>query len=79
MRYTVTTGGTDESGRPAPLAVHQPDFGTPDEALDYVRHLVMKGERYISIQDGNGDSVCGDDLGACLRGEKQLSADLKLV
>jgi hypothetical protein len=68
MTYMVTDGI-------APVA--------PDEwfdlggALAYARQLLLDGKPNVTIQDGNGHGISGDDLIACCNGEKTLTPDLR--
>lgn len=50
-----------------------------DQALALAgRHIVEKRQD-VMIQDENGRQITGEDLAACCRGEKELTADLKAV
>ena len=73
MSYIVITGGFTSTGQPAPAAIHQPDFDTPANALEYARHLIAEGEIQIQISDGDGHDVQGEELVACLKGEKNIA------
>jgi hypothetical protein len=73
MSYTVITGGFTSSGSPAPAAIHQPSFDTSEEALDYTLDLIAQGETHIQISDGSGHAVSGEELVACLKGQKKIA------
>ena len=46
------------------------------EALEEARYMDQRGMTNISIQDDAGHSIDGNDLLACVKGEKVLSDDL---
>jgi hypothetical protein len=46
-------------------------------ALEQARYLDQRGMTNISIQDDAGNTIDGDDLLACVKGEKVLSDDLR--
>jgi hypothetical protein len=47
------------------------------EALEEARHMVQRGMANVSIQDDAGNTIDGDDLLGCVKGEKVLSDDLR--
>ncbi len=47
------------------------------EALEQARYMDHRGMTNISIQDDAGHSIDGNDLLACVTGEKALSDDLR--
>ena len=47
------------------------------EALSEARYMDQRGMTNISIQDNAGHSIDGNDLLACVKGEKSLSDDLR--
>lgn len=78
--YFVTFGGY-ANGKPAPAAIN---IGSPrpfelSEALAYSCQLLREQKEYVTIRDGMGNSISGDDLIACCRGEKTLSPDLRAI
>lgn len=82
MAYHVAFGKFDSAGRPAPVGL---DFGsqgkpmTLQDALEHAAQLIAEGQLNVSIEDGNGHSISGDDLIACCNGEKTLTDDLRAV
>jgi hypothetical protein len=81
MRYYVTFGGFDQRGKPAPVAIDQrsPEpFGLSD-ALAHACRLLSEGKPDVSIQDASGNSIDGDELAACCRGDRTLTAELRAV
>jgi hypothetical protein len=47
------------------------------EALEQARYMVQRGMTNVSIQDNAGQTIDGNDLLACIKGEKVLSDDLR--
>jgi len=47
------------------------------EVLEEARYMVQRGMTNISIQDDAGHTIDGNDLLACVKGEKILSDDLR--
>jgi hypothetical protein len=79
MRYYVTFGGFDDHGKAAPAAVDQ---GSPEpfrlsDALAHACRLLSEGKPNVSIQDDSGNSIDGDELAACCRDERKLTAELR--
>jgi hypothetical protein len=72
MAYTIA-GQTKSEGLGA-LAQSADDVY---EALRKARQMRDTGLVNISIEDNAGHKIDGDDLLACVKGEKSLSADLK--
>jgi hypothetical protein len=48
-----------------------------NEALAKARYMVQRGMTNVSIQDNAGHTIVGNDLLACVKGEKVLSDDLR--
>ena len=82
MSYFVTFGGFDHHHRPTPAAL---DLGSPprgfdvEDALAHARELLREGKQHVKTADDSGHSISGDDLSACCRGEKTLTADLSAI
>jgi hypothetical protein len=76
MAYIVTF--SDPLPGPAGIDIRPRGFDL-DGALDHARGLLSQGMRDVAIQDGAGNSIRGDDVIACCRGEKKLTADLRAV
>ena len=49
------------------------------EALNKAREMYEDGLASISIEDGSGHQIDGDELLACITGKKTLTEDLKAV
>jgi len=49
------------------------------EALNKAREMYEDGLANISIEDGSGHQIDGDELLACITGKKTLTEDLKAV
>jgi len=47
------------------------------EALNKAREMYEDGLANISIEDGSGHQIDGDELLACITGKKTLTEDLK--
>jgi hypothetical protein len=75
MRYFVTfdeagAGTIDEgSSRAWELA----------DALAHACRLLDEGKKNVAIHDERKNSIAGDDLLACCKGDKEITADLKAV
>jgi hypothetical protein len=68
MTYTVTHGV-------GPVAL---DIGFDlESALAHAQNLLFDGKANVTIQDGDGRSISGNDLAACCNGEKTLTPDLR--
>jgi hypothetical protein len=75
MPYFVTHGGTDGRGRPGPVGI---DPGlTLEQALHMACSLLAQRQPSVTINDGKGNTISGNELVACCNGEKTLSADLR--
>jgi hypothetical protein len=48
------------------------------EALEEARRMVQRGMTNVSIQDNAGHTIDGNDLLACVKGERILSDDLRV-
>ena len=48
-------------------------------AIIHAYRLIDEGKPYVAIQDGLGNSIQGDELAACYRGEKRLTTDLRAI
>lgn len=46
------------------------------DALALAGRLIAEGRQDVAIADGSGRQITGEDLAACCRGEKELTADL---
>jgi hypothetical protein len=67
MSYLVTFGT-------GPTAIDQkPDLHS---ALAHACQLIADGHPNVTIQDGEGRRISGNDLVACCNGEKKLTSDL---
>ena len=49
------------------------------EALNKARQMCETGLANVSIEDGSGHQIDGDELLACITGKKTLTEDLKAV
>ncbi|HEX3674353.1 MAG TPA: hypothetical protein VHU87_08795 [Rhizomicrobium sp.] len=67
MRYRVTFGAS-------PAAIG-PSVDLDAALADACRQISMN-QVDVAIHDGNGRSIRGEELAACCRGEKKLTADL---
>jgi hypothetical protein len=74
MRYTVLTGGGRDpvTGELIPPGVVEMQFDRPEEALVCASSLFAEGEKHIHIVDERGRRVSGDDLLACMIGQKKI-------
>jgi hypothetical protein len=72
MTYFVTHRGS--SDRESPHALDQ--VNDLKSALAHACNLIAEGHMSVTIGDGNGHSISGDDLAACCAGTKTISADL---
>jgi hypothetical protein len=74
MAYFVTfdARGADaaESGSSKPMELA--------DALAHACRLLDEGKRNVVIKDDR-NSISGDELAACCRGDKEITADLKAV
>ena len=80
MLYFVTFGGVRADGKPGPIGIDEPLSQRPFELVDALAHacrLVGEGKQEVTINDGKGGSISGEDLLACCRDEKILPADLR--
>jgi hypothetical protein len=73
MTYIVTHG---TGHGPQPIDVGNPQSFDLDSALAHACRLLSEGLPNVAIQDGGGRSISGQDLLACCKGEKKLTADL---
>jgi hypothetical protein len=48
-------------------------------AIIHAYRLIDEGKLDVAIQDGFGNSIRGDDLAACYRGEKRMTTDLRAI
>jgi hypothetical protein len=71
MAYTVTGRAPDV---PGVLAQGAHDV---QEALRKACQMLQSGAVNVTIQDGSGNRISGDDLVACCEGRKSLTANLK--
>jgi hypothetical protein len=75
MPYFVTFGEPGD-------AVLDPEKGKPFELADAISHayqLLDDKMADVSIRDDKGNSISGEDLRACWRGDKEITSDLKCV
>jgi|HubBroStandDraft_4_1064222.scaffolds.fasta_scaffold323429_1 hypothetical protein len=77
MAYIVTH--TNPHPGPAGIDIRPGGGFSLDGALAHACRLLSEGLPDVAIQDGAGNSIRGDDLIACCRGEKKLTADLRAV
>jgi hypothetical protein len=75
MRYFVTFE------EPGAVAI---DDGTPRSyelagALVHACRLLDEERHNVTIGDDAGHSISGDDLAACCRGDKEITADLRAI
>lgn len=76
MPYTVTH--THPYPGPAGVDIAPGGFDL-DSALAHACQLLREGMPDVAIQDGKGNSIKGEQLVACCRGEKRLTPDLQAV
>jgi hypothetical protein len=76
MAYIVTH--TNPHPGPAEIDIRPSGFDL-DGALAHACQLLSEGLLDVAIQDGAGNSIRGDDLLACCRGEKKLTAELRAL
>jgi len=82
MDYFVTFGGFDHNRRPARAALDlgpRPRGFDLEGALAHARELLREGKQHVKIADDSGHSISGDDLSACCRGAKSVTADLRAI
>lgn len=48
-------------------------------AIVHAYRLMDEGKLDVAIQDGLGNSIRGNELAACYRGEKRLTTDLRAI
>jgi hypothetical protein len=72
MAYTIT--GQAESERVGALSQGAQDV---PEALRKARQMLQTGLVNVTIRDGLGNEIAGNDLVACCKGTKSLTRDLK--
>ena len=74
MLYTVTS---DTVGLAiGPMSETTNDV---DEALNKARQMYEDGLASVSIKDGAGHQIDGDELLACITGQKKITEDLRAV
>jgi hypothetical protein len=65
------------------LAAAAIDEGTPSyelaDALVHACRLLDEERHNVTIGDDAGHSISGDDLAACCRGDKEITADLRAI
>ena len=74
MGYIVTHGKFGPDDEVAPIVIDQGEPGKPfglDDALNQARFLLSEGKLNVAIEDASGNTISGDDLAACYRGEKK--------
>jgi hypothetical protein len=75
MPYFVTFGEPS-------AALLDPQKGKPFELADAITHAYQLLDNNMSgviIRDDKGNSISGEDLRACWRGDKEITPDLKSV
>jgi hypothetical protein len=72
--YLVTHAAANVPKSPVSIDV---DLSLND-ALALAGRLIAEGRQDVTIADGNGKQITGEDLAACCRGEKELTADLSV-
>jgi hypothetical protein len=75
MAYLVTF--TDPHPGPAGIDIGTGKGFDLDGALAHACQLLSQNYLDVAIQDGTGNSIRGEELAACCRGEKKLTADLR--
>jgi hypothetical protein len=75
MRYFVTV---DEEGPTAIDVGKRQEFELGD-ALVHACRLLDENTRNVTIRDDRNNSISGDDLVACCKGDKEITADLKAI
>jgi hypothetical protein len=79
MSYLVTSGAS-ENGVPSTVDRGRP--GVPLELADALTHacrLIDQQVPNVAIMDENGNSISGDELISCCKGDKEITADLRAV
>jgi hypothetical protein len=82
MNYFVTFETFDDEGRRGPVGI---DSGLPSkpldvaDALERARQLILEEKHHVTIRNDNGNSISGDDLAACCKGDKTLTVDLQAI
>ncbi len=74
MNYIVTHEEDDEVALDLGDGAKAFDLNS---ALEFARRLIDEGKSNVTIDDGNGNRITGDDLIACCDGDKKLTPDLK--
>ncbi len=75
MRYSVTHMAANVPRSPVGIDT---DLDLK-AALALAGQLISEDRQNVTIADGNGRQISGEDLAACCRGEKTLTADLRAV
>jgi hypothetical protein len=81
MRYFVTFDEFDAKGKPLAAAI---DEGSPrsfelGDAIVHAARLLDEKRQNVAIHDDANNSISGDDLAACCRGDKEITADLRAI
>jgi hypothetical protein len=79
MSYMVTSGASENG---APPAIDRGRPGVPLELADAFTHacrLIDQQVPNVAIKDENGNSISGDELISCCKGDKEITADLRAV
>jgi hypothetical protein len=77
MLYFVTFDEFDANGRPLAAGI---DPGMPfSDACAHAYRLLDEGRHNVTIRNDAGKSISGDELAACYRGDKKMTADLQAV
>jgi len=82
MPYTVTFETFETSGRPGPAGLDlgpQPQGFDLNGALRHACQLLRERQQNVTIQDGAGHAISGNDLLACCEGQRNLTDDLQEI
>lgn len=75
MAYFVTF----EAGGAAAIDQQPPKGFDLARALAHAHELMFEGCAGVTIRDGDGHSISGDELMECCNGDKTLTPDLRAV
>jgi len=76
MSYIVTHGS---GPGPAPIDLGKPQDFDLEGALAHACDLLAAGTGNVTITDGAGHSISGNDLIACCNDDMTLTADLRAI
>jgi hypothetical protein len=77
MLYFVTFDEFGATSQPAAVGL-DPGLLLAD-ALDHACQLLSEQKQNVTISDGEGRTIAGDDLIACCNGDKTLTPDLQAI